>query len=80
MKIQATFRLFYKNRSIDKAVNINQCLDKTHAETKFNIWARKKYSNAKDIKLLTMKNLDVESKNLNEDSTVNKLKQIFGMG
>lgn len=77
MKVQVTYRLHYKNRNVTKAVNIRRCLDKTHAETKFFIWARKKYINARQIDVIMLK--DLNEHNIDKNSTVNRLKEMFGI-
>jgi len=76
MKVKVVYRLYYKNRSIDKSVNIRKCRDKLHARSEFNTWAKKRYKNAIDMKILSLESMH---ESIGGDSAVEQLKRMFGM-
>ncbi len=72
MKVQITYRVFYKNHNKTKIVNVKNCRDKTNAENKFKKWSAVNYKNAKSIEILDTKEIEV-------DKTVEYLKTMFNM-
>jgi len=72
MKIQITYKLFYKDRNQTKIVNIDNCVDNTHADNKFHNWSKRKFKNAFKIEI-------VDRQEIKEDITLDYLKTMFNM-
>ena len=79
MKFKIKYTLYYKNRSSSKVIVVNNCDSEEHCIERFDVWVKKKYSNAKDITIdNTEKLVDMNPADIFGKSFGNIFENIFG--